>query len=155
MQAIRRIRDFRQYGLDLVTGRACPYGMRYLFRLTDDGAQHVREFLGMNVATRASDTVVDLAKATQEQKLVTVMLSRETLKSLGIFLMFNVHECVAVVITPTGEILGCETAVEVETARSENSRCSAARPWWVGRIFGIPVISPTAASNLFHERLPA
>ena len=59
MQAIRRIRDFRQYGLDLVTGRACPYGMRYLFRLTEDGAQHVREFLGMNVATRASDTVVD------------------------------------------------------------------------------------------------
>ena len=47
MQAIRRIRDFRQYGLDLVTGRACPYGMRYLFRLTEDGAQHVREFLGM------------------------------------------------------------------------------------------------------------
>jgi len=121
MQAIRRIRDFRQYGLDLVTGRACPYGMRYLFRLTEDGAQHVREFLGMNVATRASDTVVDLAKATQEQKLVTVMLSRETLKSLGIFLMFNLHECVAVVITPTGEIIGCETAVEVETARSENS----------------------------------
>ncbi len=126
MQAIRRIRDFRQYGLDLVTGRACPYGMRYLFRLTEDGAQHVREFLGMNVATRASDTVVDLAKATQEQKLVTVMLSRETLKSLGIFLMFNEHQCVAVVITPTGEILGCETAVEVETARSENS--TAERP---------------------------
>jgi hypothetical protein len=121
MQAIRRIRDFRQYGLDLVTGRACPYGMRYLFRLTEDGAQHVREFLGMNVATRASDTVVDLAKAAQEQKLVTVMLSRETLKSLGIYLMFNLHQCVAVVITPTGEIIGCETAVEVETARSENS----------------------------------
>jgi hypothetical protein len=121
MHAIRRIRDFRQYGLDLVTGRACPYGMRYLFRLTEDGAQHVRGFLGLNVATRASDTVVDLAKATQEQKLVTVMLSRETLKSLGIFLMFDVHQCVAVVITPTGELLGCETAVEVETARSENS----------------------------------
>ncbi len=121
MHAIRRIRDFRQYGLDLVTGRACPYGMRYLFRLTEDGAQHVREFLGMNVATRASDTVVDLAKTAQEQKLVTVMLSRETLKSLGIYLMFDVHECVAVVITPTGEIIGCETAVEVETARSENS----------------------------------
>jgi hypothetical protein len=121
MQAIRRIRDFRQYGLDLVTGRACPYGMRYLFRLTEDGAQHVREFLGMNVATRASDTVVDLAKAAQEQKLVTVMLSRETLKSLGIYLMFNLHQCVAVVITPTGEIIGCETAVEVETARSETS----------------------------------
>jgi hypothetical protein len=75
----------------------------------------------MNVATRASDTVVDLAKAAQEQKLVTVMLSRETLKSLGIDLMFNLHQCVAVVITPTGEIIGCETAVEVETARSENS----------------------------------
>ena len=121
MQAIRRIRDFRQYGLDLVTGRACPYGMRYLFRLTEDGAQHVREFLGLNVATRASDTIVDLAKTAQEQKLVTVMLSRETLKSLGIYLMFDVHQCVAVVITPTGELLGCETAVEVETARSENS----------------------------------
>lgn len=121
MQAIRRIRDFRQYGLDLVTGRACPYGMRYLFRLTEDGAQHVREFLGVNVATRASDTIVDLAKSAQEQKLVTVMLSRETLKSLGIYLMFDVHQCVAVVITPTGELLGCETAVEVETARSENS----------------------------------
>jgi len=121
MYAIRRIRDFRQYGLDLVTGRACPYGMRYLFRLTEDGAKHVREFLGMNVATRASDTVVDLAKAVQEQKLVTVMLSRETLKSLGIYLMFNEHHCVAVVITPTGEILGCETAVEVETARTDNS----------------------------------
>ncbi|MCG6874642.1 MAG: hypothetical protein LJE97_06085 [Betaproteobacteria bacterium] len=120
MQAIRRIRDFRQYGLDLVTGRACPYGMRYLFRLTEDGAQHVREFLGLNVATRASDTIVDLAKTAQEQKLVTVMLSRETLKSLGIYLMFDVHQCVAVVITPTGELLGCETAVEVETARSEN-----------------------------------
>jgi hypothetical protein len=121
MQAIRRIRDFRQYGLDLVTGRACPYGMRYLFRLTDDGAQHVRAFLGLNVATRASDTVVDLAKSAQEQKLVTVMLSRETLKSLGIYLMFDLHQCVAVVITPTGELLGCETAVEVETARNENS----------------------------------
>jgi len=121
MQAIRRIRDFRQYGLDLVTGRACPYGMRYLFRLTEDGAKHVREFLGLNVATRASDTIVDLAKTAQEQKLVTVMLSRETLKSLGIYLMFDVHECVAVVITPAGERLGCETAVEVETARSENS----------------------------------
>ena len=66
-------------------------------------------------------TIVDLAKTAQEQKLVTVMLSRETLKSLGIYLMFDVHQCVAVVITPTGELLGCETAVEVETARSENS----------------------------------
>ncbi|MCC6609185.1 MAG: hypothetical protein IT515_05845 [Burkholderiales bacterium] len=120
MHAIRRIRDFRQYGLDLVTGRACPFGMRYLFRLSEDGARHVRNFLGLNVATRASDTLVDLAKTAVEQRLVTVMLSRETLKSLGIFIMFDVHNCVAVVITPTGELLGCETAVEVEEARNAN-----------------------------------
>ncbi|MCZ7566735.1 MAG: hypothetical protein M5U08_25420 [Burkholderiales bacterium] len=118
MFAIRRIRDFRLYGLDLVTGRACPYGMRYLFRLSEDGAQHVRNFLGLNIAARTSDTLVDLAKAVEQQRLVTVMLSRETLKSLGIFVMFDVHNCVAVVITPTGELLGCETAVEVEEARS-------------------------------------
>jgi len=120
MFAIRRIRDFRQYGLDLVTGRACPYGMRYLFRLSEDGAQHVRNFLGLNVASRASDTLVDLAKAAEQQRLVTVMLSRETLKSIGIYIMFDVHNCVAVVITPTGELLGCETAVEVEEQRSAN-----------------------------------
>src|SRR3972149_447114 len=144
MSPIRRIRDFRQYGLDLVTGRACPYGMRYLFRLSEDGAQHVRNFLGLNVASRASDTLVDLAKAAEQQRLVTVMLSRETLKSIGIYIMFDVHNCVAVVITPTGELLGCETAVEVEEQRSANRTaerdCAARWGKGVGRAHvGTPV----------------
>ena len=32
---------------------------------------------------------------------------------------------------------------------------SAARPWWVGRMCFMPVISPTDSSKLFHDRLPA
>ena len=32
---------------------------------------------------------------------------------------------------------------------------SAARPWWVGKMCSIPVISETLASKRFHDRLPA
>lgn len=104
--------DLQKYGINTLTGEACAYSMRILCDLSADGANLVSSALGLQVGRLPAEIYnnnwnsrVDGAEA-----VASVMLFREMLTPLSIFILFSIENCRLVIVSDDGSILGYSDA---------------------------------------------
>lgn len=84
---IDNLRGLEQFGVNLLTGEACAYGMRLLCDMNERGAELVRTFLGLSRAVTFESNWN--SQVNGEPAIASVMLTRDTLWELARFALFQ------------------------------------------------------------------
>ncbi len=95
MKTIRNWNDLRPFGIEILTGEACAYGMRYLCELNAKGAAIVREFLGLRSDKCFGESWN--SRSNGEPSVGSIMLPYDVLAQLATFCLFD-DGAVAVVV---------------------------------------------------------
>jgi hypothetical protein len=74
----------RQFGINILTGERCAYGMRLLCDVNEDGAALMKEYLGVTGFQPNWNSTVD-----DKPAVGSVMLDRDSLPRLAQFAMFR------------------------------------------------------------------
>lgn len=99
--------DLQQFGINVLTGEACSYGLRLLCDLTEDGVNLVSAFLG-GIDRGATDDPpgFPFPKNWNSGAVASVMLTRNVLfGELAVFALFRAG-CSLVVRGPDGSVTG-------------------------------------------------
>lgn len=97
---INSIRDLEKYGINVLTGEACSFGMRWLCDLNEDGVDLLQSFYGVTLSSENWNSQVNGKPA-----IASFMLSRGTYVDLVVFLLFRLG-C-DVVIKTNDTFVGC------------------------------------------------
>lgn len=106
--------SLRKYGINPLTGEACGYGLRILCDLTDRGADIVAGYFGMLYQTGQTFPMNWNSEVNGSPAVASVMLPREILQPLMIYIAFHVEEADVVIVTPSGELLAMHHAEDDE-----------------------------------------
>ncbi len=80
--------DLREFGIDILTGEACAYGMRVLCDVSARGAQTVRELFGLPHNTPLADNWNGGRGNANGPSVGSVMLPYDCFKQLAVFCLF-------------------------------------------------------------------
>lgn len=108
MTTLHSFNDLNKFGIGVLTGEACNYGMRLLCDLTAQGVELVNNFLGVDSAAYSDpwNSSVD-----GRPSLASVFLSRAMLHDLCIFALLHV-EGNDVVLVKGGTVMGLKASHE-------------------------------------------
>ena len=96
MKTLHSLADLSTYGVGILTGEACHYGLRILCDLTENGRDLVAAFMGapeMDCFEENWNTSIAGVRAVS-----SVMLTRHTLADLCVFAMFFVEKADVVLV---------------------------------------------------------
>jgi hypothetical protein len=107
MLHVNNTRDLQQFGINVLTGEACSYGLRLLCDLTQVGVDLVSSFFGgLSHSPENERRGYPFPQNWNSGAIASVMLPRSILFSeLAIFAMFRAG-CSLVVVSPGGSITG-------------------------------------------------
>lgn len=107
MLYVGNLRDLSQFGINVLTGEACAYGLRVLCDLTEDGAELVSAFLGgLRAGSAGATGDYPFQRNWNSGASYSVMLTRSLLfNELVVFALFRAG-CVRVVIGPDNGVAG-------------------------------------------------
>lgn len=92
--------DMNQFGINVLTGESCAFGMRLLCDLNEDGVVLINDYFGINGAFNANwNSEVDGKLA-----IASVMLPRELLMPLARFALFR-RGALAIAQSPANTLL--------------------------------------------------
>lgn len=97
MKAIDTWQDLRPYGIDILTGEACGYGMRYLCDLTEPGCRLVRELFGLR-----GDS--PLGEPWNSRGVASAMIPYGLLGQLAAFALLSDGACAVLVLKGGGAV---------------------------------------------------
>ncbi len=99
MKTISNWHDLRPYGVDLLTGEACAFGMRYLCDVSERGAKIVRDLFGLPPGTPLSENWNSGQGNPTGRSVGSVMLPNECFGQLAVFCLFDAGATTVVVRT--------------------------------------------------------
>jgi hypothetical protein len=98
--------SLRQYGINPLTGEACGYGLRVLCDLTNRGERIITGYFGLIYEPDRSMFPTNWnSEVNGSPAVASVMLPREILQSLLVYISFHVDDADVVVIGPSGEMI--------------------------------------------------
>ena len=111
MEHIYSFSDMKKYGINALTGEACAYSMRVLCDLNIDGCKAVTQFLGLpfdpaNIYCTFNKQWNSMVG--DKEAVASIMLSRDSFRSLIIFTLFNTGNFDYVVEDPAGSFVGLD-----------------------------------------------
>ena len=89
-KTISKVRDLEQYGINVLTGESCAYGIRVLCDVNQQGKELIEEFLGgtVNIQDASNwNTAVD-----NKPSVGSIMLSRGTIQDLMVYILNRIHD---------------------------------------------------------------
>lgn len=112
-------RELEKYGIFMLTGEACAYGMRVLCDVNAQGWCLLKNYFGM-VASPAfsmeSTGVCILPEPwnSRGEPIGSIMLPRDSFRELAAFILLNEEECSTVFIMKAGNVYGFTEQAELE-----------------------------------------
>lgn len=103
MTVLRTPADLAQFGVNPLTGEACPLGLRILCDLTEKGRTLVSLFLGAPEADCFPPNWNSMVG--EEHAVASILLPRGGMRELMIFALFTKGGC-SEVLASTGEVRG-------------------------------------------------
>ena len=98
-------RSLEPYGISVLTGESCAFGMRLLCDLNQKGIDLVSAFFGLPTDAKFeknwNTTVQEYGDA-----VASMVLGRKTLEELRIFIAFYIEQCTVIIVTADGSIHG-------------------------------------------------
>ncbi len=89
MDEIRDWNDIAKYGIQMLTGESCAYGLRLLCDINEDGQQLLENYFSVSITlARAWNPTVNGNRA-----VGSIMIPSGILKQLAKFLLFHVDGC--------------------------------------------------------------
>lgn len=75
--------DLKKFGIEPLTGEACPFGQRILCDLNEEGKNLLEQYFGTEITSKNWNSFVGEDKA-----IASIMLSKNSLKDIVIFILF-------------------------------------------------------------------
>lgn len=114
MKVLNEFNALGQFGINVLTGEACKFGMRLLCDLSEEGADLVRRFFGapdMDCFPPNWNNYMPHGG----QPVASVLLPRSVMHDLMVFALFTVDGCSEVILCPGRSIVGVLKTDEYRT----------------------------------------
>lgn len=102
MKSIQSWDDLRSYGIDLLTGEACGYAMRYLCDVTAAGAALLGRFFGGHVAIKEGSNWN--RGSVEDPHVGSIMLTQGVFSDLAAFVLLETTRDTAIVSRDGGAV---------------------------------------------------
>lgn len=107
MIEVSGMKDMRIFGIELLTGEACAYGMRVLCDVSEEGRTLLCGFLGLSPDTKFAPNWNSFVGETPA--VGSIMLPPSIFPELIRYTLFTVADCGFIVGQPGGVFLGVKT----------------------------------------------
>lgn len=105
MKVLNEFNALGQFGVNVLTGEACKFGMRLLCDLSEEGADLVRQFFGapdMDCLPLSWNKYMPHGG----RAVASVLLPRSVMQDLMVYALFKVDGCSEVIVCPGHSIVG-------------------------------------------------
>lgn len=105
MKSVDCWNDLRQFGIDMLTGEACAFGMRLLCDVSEKGAKTIREFFGLPYNAPLGENWNSGRNSVEGEHVGSVMIPYELRSQLAVFCLLC-DGAAAVSVSKSGHVVG-------------------------------------------------
>ena len=126
-----QLRDLESYGINVLTGEACAYGMRLLCDVNLAGHRLLGQFLGLGPSWTGLPAWN--SQVNGQASVASMLLPRSLFTDLMVFILFQVHQLPYVVTPRAAERTGLWIAGYRELPELDEDHFQVRRNWAIGQ----------------------